>query len=126
MITFKQRGNFDSTEKFLRGAKSKNYFSILERHANEGLVALKGATPRDSGLTAESWGFKIVKVSTGYRIYWTNDHITTSGVPIAILIQYGHGTKNGGFVEARDYINPVMRPIFERISENIWKEVSSL
>lgn len=124
-IIFTQRGDFSKTEKYLKGLKDKNYRPILERYANEGLSLLRSATPKDSGLTADSWSYKIVVNRSGISIQWYNSH-SNDGIPIIILLQYGHGTTGGTFVEGRDFINPPMRPLFEKISEAIWKEVTSL
>lgn len=89
-----------------------------------GLQRLKAATPRDSGLTAESWSYEIVIDGDGIAIYWKNSN-TNQGRHIAILIRYGHGTRNGGYVPANDFITPVMQPIFEQIKNEVWKAVTS-
>lgn len=123
MITFTQKGNFNKTENFLKKASNSNYLSILEKYGQQGVIALSAATPIDSGETAKSWGYKISRFSGGAKIIWTNSHIV-DGVPIAVIIQYGHGTKNGGYVQGRDYINPVMKPIFDKIANEAWKEVT--
>lgn len=125
MIKFRLRGDFNNTEKFLEGAKKMNIRGILARHASEGVIALRSATPKDTGETADSWDYEIMSNRGGYTITWTNSNLV-DGVPVVILLQYGHGTRSGTFVEGRDFINPAMRPIFERIAENIWKEVESL
>lgn len=124
-ITFTQRGNFSKTEKYLKGLKNKNYRAILERYANEGVNLLRSVTPKDSGETSSAWSYKIITNRSGFSIQWFNTS-TNDGIPIIILLQYGHGTTGGTFVEGRDFINPVMKPLFEKISENIWKEVISL
>lgn len=124
-ITFTQRGNFSKTEKYLKGLKNKNYRAILERYANEGVNLLRSVTPKDSGETSSAWSYKIITNRSGFSIQWFNTS-TNDGIPIIILLQYGHGTTGGTFVEGRDFINPVMRPLFDKISENIWKEVISL
>lgn len=125
MITFKHRGSFANSERFLSKLGKKNYRPILEKYANEGLVALRANTPKDTGNTANAWDFEIITKRNGFSISWTNSNLV-EGVPVVILLQYGHGTRGGSFVEGRDFINPVMRPIFDQISENIWKEVTSL
>lgn len=125
MIVFKQKGDFKPTEQFLQKASKLNIASILERHAKEGVNALSANTPVDSGLTASSWGYEI-RISEGSSsIIWTNSNIE-NGVPIAIVLQYGHGTGTGGYVQGRDYINPVMRPIFDKIAAEIQQEVMRL
>lgn len=124
-ITFTQRGDFNKTQKYLTKLKSKNFRPILEKYANEGLILLRSATPKETGLTADSWSYRIVVNGSKFSIQWLNNH-TNNGLPIIILLQYGHGTRGGTFVEGRDFINPVMRPLFDKISEDIWKEVASL
>lgn len=124
-IKFTQRGDFSRTHKYLTKLKTKNYRPILERYANVGLNALRSATPKDTGETSSSWSYKVIVTRTGFGIQWFNSH-TNNNIPIVILLQYGHGTRGGTFVEGRDFINPAMKPIFERISEEIWKEVTSL
>jgi hypothetical protein len=124
MITIKSKGNFDKTEKFLKTMAKRDYSRILDKYAREGVTALASVTPVDSGETAHSWGFEIIQTSKGVSIVWTNSHVE-NGVPIAIILQYGHATRNGGYVQGRDYINPVLRPLFDRIASDIWREVSS-
>lgn len=125
MIIIKHKGNFNKTEKFLKGAAKINLQNILNKYGRIGVAALASATPVDTGLTANSWDYKISTTRNSYKITWTNSHIV-SGVPIAIIIQYGHGTRNGGYVQGRDYINPAMRPIFDNITNEIWREVTTL
>lgn len=124
MIKFKQRGNFNNTERFFKRAQKMDFFRNLEKYAREGVTALASATPVDSGTTAASWGYEIQKRHGKVSIYWTNSNIN-NGVPIAVILQYGHGTNNGRYVQGRDYINPAIRPIFDKIAENAWKEVTS-
>ena len=123
MIRFKQSGNFRNSEKYLSGLRNKNYRAILERFAIKGVDALIASTPVDSGITAGSWTYEIEMARSGFKINWLNDHIV-DGIPVAILVQYGHGTTGGTFVEGRDFINPAMRPIFEQLAEELWKEVT--
>ena len=123
MITIKQHGNFNNLETFLRKAKNPNYRQILERYAQAGVNALSSATPVDTGRTAASWGYKITDSGSSYAITWTNSNIV-DGVPIAIILQYGHATKNGGYVEGRDYINPALKHIFDNMADDAWKEVT--
>ncbi len=125
MIKFSSRGGFDNTERFLKRSKEADYRRILEKYALEGVQVLGSATPEDTGQTSESWSYQIVKTNKGFKIHWLNDNVR-DGVPIVILLQYGHGTRSGTFIEGRDFINPVMRPLFEKISENLWKEASNL
>jgi hypothetical protein len=125
MIVISHKGNFDKTDKFFRGVITSDYVSVLERCAKEGVAALASATPVDSGETANSWGYEIQHSRSGVSITWTNSNIV-NGVPIAIIIQYGHATKNGGYVQGRDYINPAIKPIFDRIANDVWREVTRL
>lgn len=124
MITFKQRGNFNNTERFFKRAQKMDFFRNLEKYAQAGVSALASATPVDTGLTAASWDYEIKKEKNKVSIYWTNSNIQ-NGVPIAVILQYGHGTNNGGYVQGRDYINPAIQPIFDKIAESAWKEVTS-
>lgn len=125
LITFKQHGDFKNTERYLNAASNLNYRSILESYGRQGVAKLAAATPMDTGLAASSWDYVVTINSTGARITWTNKDVE-GGIPVVILIQYGHGTRNGSFVEGRDFINPVMRPIFDAIAENLWKEVTGI
>ena len=125
MITFKQRGDFKKTERFLSNAAKIKVDAILKRYGTEGVAALAHATPVRTGATANSWDFSITRSHWGYTITWTNFH-KNQGANIAILIQYGHGTGTGGYIPPIDYVNPAMKPIFDRIAEEIWKEVSRL
>ena len=122
-IVVKHKGNFNQTEKFLKRASRMDCRRILEKYAQEGVAALAAATPVDTGLTANSWDYEI-RVSRGrYSITWTNSNIV-DGVPVAVILQYGHGTRNGGWVQGRDYINPALQPIFDKIANELWREVT--
>lgn len=125
MVVITHRGNFNKTEKFLQGADKINYRKILEGYAQEGVRALASATPVDSGLTANSWDYKINTSKGSFSISWTNSNVN-DGVPIAIILQYGHGTGTGGFVQGIDYINPAIQPIFQKIADSVWLEVRKL
>lgn len=124
VISFHHKGNFQKTDNFLKKAKQGDYFRSLEKFAQEGVNALASATPIDSGKTAASWDYTISRSKGSVSITWTNSNIN-DGVNIAVIIQYGHGTRNGGYVQGRDYINPAIRPVFDKIAENVWKEVTS-
>lgn len=124
VITFHHKGNFQKTDNFLKKMKKGDYFRSLERFAQEGVNALASATPIDSGKTAASWDYTISRSKGSVSITWINSNIN-DGVNIAVIIQYGHGTRNGGYVQGRDYINPAIRPVFDKIAENVWKEVTS-
>ena len=101
----------------------KKYLSILDRYGKEGVRALSQATPTDTGLTAISWSYKVETSRSGAKITWYNTNIQ-NGVPIALILQYGHGTGTGGYVEGRDYINPAIQPIFDKLAEEAWREVT--
>lgn len=124
MITFKHRGDFNNTERFFKRAQKMDFYKNLEKYARAGVATLASATPVDTGLTAASWDYEIRKEKNKVSIYWTNSNIQ-NGVPIAVILQYGHGTNNGGYVQGRDYINPAIQPIFDQIAESAWKEVTS-
>jgi hypothetical protein len=115
-------GSFDNTEAWLKKIAAGNVLASLERFGQEGVNALAAATPKDSGETAGAWGYEIVQNGSSWSIVWGNSHIV-DGRPIAILLQYGHGTRTGGYVQGRDYINPAMRPIFDRMVTEGWKVV---
>lgn len=123
MITFRQKGDFSKTTSFLERAKESVNLGVLNRYGREGVAALASATPVDTGLTAGSWSYKIVRRTGSVSINFLNSNIQ-DGVPIAIILQYGHGTRNGGWVEGRDYINPAIKPIFNKIAESAWREVT--
>lgn len=122
MITFVHKGNFEKTEAFLKRAKEAEFLNRLDAVAREGVSALAAATPVNTGKTASSWDYEIVRTKTGATIYWTNSNVN-DGVPIAILIQYGHSTGEGAYVQGTDFINPAMVPVFNNIAESAWREV---
>lgn len=125
MVSFRQKGNLSKTTKFLEKVVDVVNPRNLDRFGREGVAALSSATPVDSGLTAKSWDYKIEtkKGSTTISFYNTN---IQNGIPIAIILQYGHGTRNGGWVQGRDYINPAIQPIFDKITDEAWREVTRL
>jgi hypothetical protein len=125
MITFTQKGSFKNTERYLSRLKQAQLFAVLEKYGSLGVAALSNATPVEYGLTAASWSYTIVQRPGYYSIRWHNSH-NNKGVPIAILLQYGHGTGTGGYVQGRDYINPAVRPIFEQMANEAWKEVTKI
>lgn len=124
MISISSSGSFDQTEKFLRKLQKLDISSIVAREAEKGVAALARATPHDSGKAANSWSYKIIKTASSITIGWMNSDIE-NGYPVALMIQYGHGTGTGGYIAGIDYINPAMRPIFEQIAETVWKAVIS-
>ena len=123
MIKLSSTGNFNRTEKFLK--RSNNIKLELDAYGRKGVAALAAATPVNSGETANSWYYEITKQNGKYTIAFKNSNIN-NGVPIAIILQYGHGTNNGGWVEGRDYINPAIQPIFDQIVNEAWKEVTKV
>lgn len=124
-ISFRNKGDFGKTEKFLKKSLGKNYLTVLDKYAKQGVAALSSATPIDSGETATSWDYEIIQNESSLSIIWKNYHIE-KGVNIAVILQYGHGTRNGGYVEGQDYINPALRPIFDSLADAAWKEVTSI
>lgn len=124
MITFTHKGDFRNTEQFLKRMSKADFSRVLSGAAQKGVMALAAATPVDSGVTSSSWGYQIKRSRGSFSIIWTNSH-KVSGRPIAIMLQYGHGTGTGGYVRGRDYINPAMRPIFEQIIADLWTEVTT-
>jgi len=122
-IIFKSKGSFNKTEAFLRRIKDEEAFKILDEYGAKGVALLASATPTDTGETAHSWYYEIVHKHGHHAIIFHNSHVV-DGRPIAILIQYGHGTGTGGFVQGRDYINPVIRPLFQQIADEVWKAVN--
>lgn len=124
-IKFVVRGSFTKTQKFFEKCKHLFQLGILDKYGREGVIALSMATPVDTGKTAASWRYEVKNVPGELSITWNNDSVTKDGIPIVVLIQYGHGTGNGGYVVGRDFINPTMKPIFDKIADEIWKEVTS-
>lgn len=125
MISFRQKGDFSKLSRYLEKAKNAVHLGNLDKYGREGVAALASATPRDTGKTANSWSYEIKNTKESVSITFNNSNIQ-NGVPIAIIIQYGHGTNNGGFVQGRDYINPAIRPLFDRIANDVWKEVTKV
>lgn len=125
MITFRQKGDFSKLNRYFERVKEVVKVGDLDRFGREGVQALASATPRDTGLTATSWDYSIERSSNRVSITFNNTNIQ-NGVPIAIILQYGHGTRNGGYVQGRDYINPAIQPIFDKMVEDAWKEVTKL
>lgn len=124
MIKFTLKGDFKNSEKFFNGAKTlpRAVRLIFDKYGKRGVEALQGYTPKDTGETANGWTYQIYD----WGISWNNSNLTSAGTPVAILIQYGHGTRGGGYVRGIDYINPAIRPIFDQISDDIWREVQNL
>lgn len=125
MITFRQRGDFSKFTNYLERLKEVAKKSDLDKYGREGVAALSSATPVRTGATANSWYYEINHQNGSVSISFYNSNIN-KGVPIAIILQYGHGTRNGGWVQGRDYINPAIQPIFDRIANDAWEEVTKL
>lgn len=122
MINIRQKGDFKNLSSFLEKTKEKLNLGLLDKYGHEGVAALQAATPKDTGKTSESWYYKIERKNGSVSLTFHNSN-QNKGVPIAIILQYGHATGNGGYVEGVDYINPALRPIFDKIAEEAWKEV---
>lgn len=122
-ISFFHRGSFKNAERFLKKAKKHDYIRTLERFGQEGVEALSLATPANSGYTATCWSYEIRMTADDCAIYWTNDNIQDGWFNVAVGLQYGHATGTGGWVQGFDYINPAIRPIFDRIAEDVWREI---
>ena len=125
MISFSQRGDFSKVTHFLERAKEVMRLGILDKYGRVGVEALSAATPIRTGVTSHSWYYKIINRNGSAKITFLNSNIQ-NGVPIAIILQYGHGTRNGGWVEGRDYINPAIQPIFDEIANKVWEEVTKV
>ena len=123
MITFTQKGDFSRVNSFLEKALNVVHLGELDKYGRQGVDALKAATPKDSGKTADSWGYEISRSNGGATISWYNTNLN-DGVNIAVILQYGHATRNGGYVQGRDYINPAIQPVFDEIAESAWKELT--
>lgn len=123
-IDIKSDGSFNKTERFLRQMAKLDVLSILEHYGQVGVTALSDATPSETGVTSHSWSYETEYKAGSYSIWWKNSHVE-EGANIAILLQYGHGTGTGGYVQGRDYINPALRPIFDEIANDVWKVVTS-
>lgn len=122
LIRITTKGDFNNTFRFLNKMSKFQINKILEKYGQMGVEALRSATPIDSGKTAESWGYEISVGKEGATIHWTNTN-QNKGVYIAVILQYGHGTGTGGYVQGNDYINPAIRPVFDKIAEEAWMEV---
>lgn len=123
-VYFTSKGNFNKTEKFFNKLLNREYLNVIDQYAQEGIAALRSATPKDTGRTADCWTYEI-RSGIGYTSLVFINTNENKGQNIAILLQYGHGTRNGGYVEGRDYINPAIQPVFDKIAEACFKEVTS-
>ena len=125
MIKLTQKGDFHNTEKFIKKVLGEEWVSILDKYGREGVDALSNATPKDTSLTASSWSYGIRRNGDNISLEWYNSN-RNKGVSIVIILQYGHATGTGGYVEGIDYINPALQPVFEELAERVWKEVTSI
>lgn len=125
MIQFRQKGDFSKLTRYLERMKNAIRLGVLDKYGHAGVSALSSATPVESGLTASSWYYEVVHEAGSAQIIFSNSHVN-QGVPIAIILQYGHGTGTGGWVQGRDYINPAIQPVFDKIANDAWREVTKL
>lgn len=123
MIKITHKGDFSKTEKFFNAVRNRDYLKVLSKYGQDGVSALSSVTPRDTGKTASSWGYEITDDGSKTIIAFTNSNVNR-GVNIALILQYGHGTRNGGYVAGRDYINPAIQPVFDKMADEAWKEVT--
>jgi hypothetical protein len=125
MISFTEKGSFNNTERYLARLKTAELYAVLNKYGTMGVNVLSNATPVDSGITAGSWYYTIEQRRGYYSIRWHNRH-DVNGTPLAVMLQYGHGTGTGGYVEGRDFIMPTIRPIFEQMANDAWREVTRI
>ena len=123
MIKATHKGNFNNIERFFNKALKRNYLNILADYCERGVAALREATPSDSGETANAWGYEIESKKGITTIYFTNSH-EKNGLNVAILLIYGHGTRNGGYVQGNDFVTPALEPIFSELADKMWREVT--
>ena len=125
MIKVTSRGSFAKSQAFLQRMKNRDHFTVLEKYGPIGVAALASATPKESSNTANSWYYEVVNRPGYFAIHWLNRHVEDPGrIPIAAILQFGHATRTGGYVQGIDYINPAMRPIFDQIVAEMWREVT--
>lgn len=123
-ITFRNKGRFEKTTSFLSRNANMDPRSIMAKYGKIGVEHLSVATPKDTGETAASWSYDIIKTVDGWQLVFNNSKVTRDGVPVAIFLQYGHGLKNGSYVRGIDFINPALKPVFEKMAEELWNEVN--
>lgn len=124
-VTISHKGSFKNIKRFCKTMRSAEIRGSLETYAKLGVSLLQQSTPRDSGVTASSWDYEIEITRTKWSVQWTNNEKTYQGDPIVILLQFGHGTGTGGYVQGRDFINPAMRPVFDQLADDVWKAVQN-
>lgn len=125
MISVRHKGDFSNIEKLLKKSLGRNYRELLRQYGERGVAALAAATPKKTGKTASSWSYEIVETKDTVSVHWFNTNVQGGYANVAILIQCGHGTRNGGYVEGIDYINPALKPIFQELADAAWKEVTA-
>ena len=125
MISFRQKGDFSKLNRYLERVKESAKIGVLDKYGREGVAALASATPVETGKTANSWYYEIKRQNGSVSIEFKNSNIK-DGIPIAVILQYGHGTGTGGWVQGRDYIHPAIQPIFDKIADSAWKEVTKI
>lgn len=125
MLKITTSGSFKNTQRFLQKMSKGDIFRVLDSAGAAGVTALQSATPSETGLTAHMWDYEVENKNGSWSIYWTNSNRDSAGVPIIILLQYGHGTGTGGYVQGRDIINPAIRPIMDKLANDVWKAVTS-
>ena len=125
LVYVTQGGSFKNVERFFKRMLNHKVYKTLDRYGKKGVELLSAATPVDTGLTAASWKYEIQEADDSYSLVWTNSNIASNGMPVVLLLRYGHGTKNGGYVKGINFINPTLEPIFNSIAEVLWKEVTS-
>ena len=125
MISFRQKGDFSKLNHYLERVKESAKIGVLDKYGREGVAALASATPVETGKTASSWYYEIKRQNGSVSLEFKNSNIK-DGVPIAVILQYGHGTGTGGWVQGRDYINPAIQPIFDKIADSAWKEITKI
>ena len=122
-VKLKVKGELGATKKFLNKVINFHNIHIFNKYGQQGVDALASATPKNTGKTAASWRYEVQETASGITMFWTNDNRTSQGDLIAVLIQYGHGTGTGGYVQGRDYINPAVQPIFDKIADDLWRVI---
>ena len=125
MVIFKHKGNFKRTDKFLKRVAVDDYIRVFEKYGREGVATLASVTPKDTGKTGQSWRYDINHTKKGITLTWSNTN-TSDGVPVVILLEYGHATRSGGFVQGQKFINPAMKPLLDKMIPELWKEVRRL
>ena len=123
LISFKHKGDFSKTLRFFNKVLQRDYLNILDKYGQEGVARLREATPKDTGLTAESWSYVITSDKNNTTITWVNSNVNKH-VNIALILQYGHATRHGGWVEGIDYINPALQPVFDKMADEAWREIN--